>query len=329
MIMLVVGIKKMENKTVNLLSLKKKIQVIFFFMFFVNSLCFFSQEKNYETLIQQISDKAWEAIVEEKDSGIYYSNKIIEVSIAHKDSYNEMLGYQYRGIYNEAVLNYYEKAIKDYLKAISIAEKSHKDFVPDMHIEIGILFQKTGDDNKALAYLEKAVDLSEKNSITHFFAALSLANTQSKLKNYKKAYKNYTFFIKQDSLTQEDKEEAYLGLARNFSRQNKYKKAQENYLKSIKADSLKGKLRYAAYYSDIINNAIKMKNADTINKYLKPLKKSFSSVSALRERLKYFESTANAYKALKNFKKASDYQDSTSIVKDLLVNRRYNKIYLN
>lgn len=304
----------------------KKIQKIFFGVVFLlfNSFIF-SQQEDYKILIQNISDKAWEAIVEEKDSGIYYSNKIIEISKKNDDLFNEMLGYQYRGVYNEAILNYYEKAIQDYLVAIGIAEKHHKDFVPDMYIEIGILFQKTGDDQKALSYLEKAVEISEKNSITHCFAALSLAKTQSKLKQYDKAHRNFTFFIEHKQLNETDKEEAYLGIAKNFSRQHKFDKAIAYYLKSIKNDSLKGKKKFASYYADFIENAIKMGDVKSIKKYKSTLEKSYSQVVPLREKLIYYKTLSKAYEFLKNYNKAYLYQDSIIYTNEILSKERYNQ----
>ncbi|MDP5106213.1 MAG: hypothetical protein NWQ31_08585, partial [Polaribacter sp.] len=78
---------------------KDKLSFILLLSFFINIPNNFSQEKVYKKLLQKYSDKAWEAITEKKDSGIYYSNKIIEISKANNDTFNEMLGYEYRGIY--------------------------------------------------------------------------------------------------------------------------------------------------------------------------------------------------------------------------------------
>lgn len=298
---------------------------ILFLSFFINILKTNSQQKDYQKEIKIFSDKAWEAITEKKDSGIYFSNKIIEISIENNDSFNEMLGYEYRGIYNEAVLNNYDNSIQDFLEAIKISEKKHKKYIPDLYLEIGILFQKINHDLKALTYLEKAVELSSNKKVTNCYAILSLAETQSKLKKYQESEVNFIYFLNNCQLTNQEIEEAYLGLANNFSRQQKAIEAHTFFIKSIYADSLKGAKNYGLYYSDLINNAIKMNNNDTIKKYLKFLHKSFKYNFVLNERLKYFESASNSYKFLKDYEKAMEFQDSILIVKDSLALKIYNK----
>lgn len=302
-----------------------KITLILVISFFINILKTNSQQKEYQKEIKVFSDKAWEAITEKKDSGIYYSNKIIEISKENNDTFNEMLGYEYRGIYNEAILNNYNNAIQDFLKAIKISEKNHIHYIPDLYMELGILFQKINNDKKSLFYLEKAVELSSKRKVTNCYAILSLAEIQSKLKDFKNSEINFVYFLKNCELTNQEIDEANLGLANNFSRQNKFKEAHIYYLKAVKLDSINGAINYGLYYTYLIENAIKTNNKDTITKYLNYLHKSFKGNFVLNERVKYFEIAAKSYKSLSNFKKASDFQDSILFAKDSLAVKVYNK----
>lgn len=299
-----------------------KYLVIIFLSF--NCFFCFSQQKKIDSVIKLYADKSWEHLNKESDSALFYANEMISFSQKNNYSYGEMQGYEYRGIYTEAVLNNYNTAAIDYLKAVEIAEKRHPDYLPDLYIALGILFNKTDDDLKALNYFKDATKNSKKDSRTYTVAIVNLAVTQSKLGDYENANKNFLLFLKTPDLNQFEKEVALLGLGKNYTRQKKYTEAHSFYLKAIANDSLKGSKKYAQHYADIMDNAIKLNDINEVQIYLNPLHKSFSKVVSLRSKIGYYESAANAYKLLKNHEKTAIFLDSILQIKDSLSNKRHD-----
>jgi len=293
---------------------------------FLSFSCFFcfSQQEEIDSVIRLYADKSWEHLNKESDSALFYANEMISFSQKNNYSFGEIQGYEYRGMFTEAVLNNYNTAAIDYLKAVEIAEKNHPNYLPDLYIALGILFNKTGDDLKALSYFKDATKNSKKDSRTYTVAIVNLAITQSKLGDYENATKNFLLFLKTPDLNQFEKEVALLGLGKNYTRQKKYTEAHSFYLKAIANDSLKGSKKYAQHYADIMDNAIKLNDSNEVQLYLNPLHKSFSKVVSLRSKIGYYESAANAYKLLKNHEKIAIFLDSILQIKDSLSNKRHD-----
>lgn len=284
-----------------------------------------SQEKNVESLFTVYEDKAWYAIVEEKDSGIYYSNKIIELSRKKKESFKEILGYEYRGIYNEEVLNDYEAAVNDYLSAIKIAEKNRPDYIPDLYVQLGILFFRIEKYSNALKYLQDAVHKTEVNSDTYIAAIINLSYTQNALKKYDEANKNFIKSLSITNLSKDQKQAALLGLGKNLIQQQKYNEAQEYYLQAIKLEEGENFESYWENYLDFIDNAVRLNDIDNLKKYLKKIEIFFSKVGSEKKKLGFYERMVNTYKLFKNYKLATVYQDSIISTKETLANKVYDK----
>lgn len=278
-----------------------------------------------DSLAHFFNDKTWEYIVKENDSALYYANLGIEVSKKAGYTYGEIINIEYRGIYYEAVKNDYEAATRDYLSAISIAEKSNPEYLSDLYISMGILFAKTGDDVKAISYLQQALKLSDKNARSYVLALVNLAIIESRLGQYETANNHFEEFLKIEDLSQQEKDVAILGIGKNFTRQAKYKKAEPYYLLAIEPDSLRGNKKYAQYYSDLIDNYLKLQNRRAIEIYLPIMSKSYANVKALREKQTFYVSITNAYKSLGRSDLALQYQDSLLMVKDSLSEKRYSE----
>ena len=285
----------------------------------------FTQDKKVDSIIRIYEDLAWNAIINQKDSGLYYSNKIIEISKLHQNSFKQIIGLEYRGIYNEEVNNNYDEAINDYLLAIQIAETSAKDYVPDLYNQIGILFASVGDHEKASYYYQSVRKKTKNTSINYVNATVNLAYSQSRLGKYNDANQNFLSILEYKGIRIKDKEAAYLGIAKNFTRQSKHQEAQEYYIKGIEADSLKGERAYAQQYADVLYNAFKTKNISSVKKYLEPLHKSYANIVPLRKKLTYYQTAAEAYEMLSDFKTAFYYQDSILATNEILNKKRYNQ----
>lgn len=283
------------------------------------------QEQSVDSLAKFYNDKTWEYITKENDSALYFANKGIAVSREAAYAYGEIINLEYRGIFYEAVQNDYEAATKDYLLAIAIAEKEYPAYLPDLYISMGILFAKTGDDDKAISYLQQSVNNSDKESRSYVLALVNLAIIQSRLGDYQTANTNFEEFLKIEDLSQREKDVAILGIGKNLTRQKKFSEATPYYLKAIALDSLKGAKKYAQYYSDLIDNYVQLKNAEAIKIYLPILSKSYDSVRAMREKQAYYTSASRAYRLLGNTSAALQFQDSLLIAKDSLAEKRYSE----
>jgi len=82
---------------------------------FLSFSCFFcfSQQEEIDSVIRLYADKSWEHLNKESDSALFYANEMISFSQKNNYSFGEIQGYEYRGMFTEAVLNNYNTAAID------------------------------------------------------------------------------------------------------------------------------------------------------------------------------------------------------------------------
>ena len=115
------------------------------------------------------------------DSGLYYANLGLDLSIASK--LNSMLFkshmtvgtcYYYKGLY--------DKASEEYFKAVNFAEKVDKKLAISGYANLGLIFKLTRDYSRSEKYLKKSLELGEKYSDTSvIIASLNLLGLLDKI----------------------------------------------------------------------------------------------------------------------------------------------------
>ena len=184
---------------------------------------------------------------------IKHYNKAIEINPQDKDLYYYITTpYEELGMYEEAEKNYlkaieldakdpdfyfylgelyqynfkiYEKAISQYLK---ILEFENEDHVNAYYAIARTYFYDISDNEKAIQYLNKAIDLNPNNfKINSLYGAINddLGELEKSIKHYKKAIENNP----NDS-------EGYYRITTPYEKLGMYEEAEKNYLKAIELD---------------------------------------------------------------------------------------------
>jgi hypothetical protein len=85
-------------------------------------------------------DIAWEYMLVESDSSLFYVDESLKLARENDYPYGEVITLEMRGIYQEAVENSFDKSIASYIEAIEIAQNHNIDYLPSLNLSIGVLF---------------------------------------------------------------------------------------------------------------------------------------------------------------------------------------------
>ena len=301
------------------------LQLICFLLFSTFS---FSQEKflKKDSIAKLFSEKAWNLYEIQSDSALFYANKGINYSKKNNSTIGEVLNLEIKGIYFEEVKNDFKTASELYFKAIEIAEKNHPKLVSSLYNNLCIMYMST-DFEKSEFYGKKAVDNTKvlKGQRDEAKAYVNLGIAQSLLKKYTEANKTLNYFLKLKVISLQEKNLAYLRIAKNYREQGLFDKAQPLFLKIIELDSLKGQRFYNLDYAQLIENSIKLKDANTIKKYTPLLIKSNTNEKNLEVKKNFYETMTNVSIFLNKPKEALTYQSQLLKIKDSINLKFYNK----
>ncbi len=223
----------------------------------------------------------------------------------------------------------YDKVAELGLKALKISEaNNYKKGIIKANTELGQLYRKLNNFEKAQYYLEKALELESKsenidtNSLFSIYLTLGL-NFRGK-KEYEKALKYINKSLKYGTkpVSRDDYYKlmlAYNSLALIYMDQKKYPLALKNYLKALE-NAKKSKSPYIISAAQINVGSVYEKN----HKYKKAIKQ-YEKGLEIAEKYKYLKwqreacaGLSNCYKHLNNFEEAYYYFQDYKILNDSL-----------
>ena len=274
-------------------------------------------EKNIENKTSLYIDIAWEYMLIENDSSLYYAEQGLEYARENDYHYGEVITLEMKGIYQEAVQNSFDKSIATYIEAIEIAKKNNIDYLPSLNLSIGVLFERTDNFLKAKDYYLEAISTSKKlkEDIVTKIGFINLAGAYNALGEYDKGIEaikeSFTY-----PYSENENNAAHSILGSLLMGKREYKEALPNLIKSVQSKNAKNDLRYKFHYSKLIENKILLKDYSGLDTLIPIVDNFYTKIEAVNEKPGLVSVLAESHRVLKNYEKSLAYKDELIAIKD-------------
>ena len=279
-----------------------------------------NQEVKETEIAKKVSlniDIAWEYMLIEKDSSLVYSKKALDLSKENDYPFGQVISLEMIGIYQEAVQNKFDSAIKNYLQAVQIAQDNKIDYLPSLHLSIGILFERTDNYPKAEEYYSYAVTegkKANKNAVVKI-ALINLAGVCDALGKYNEGIEFINESFQYPYVTDEN-DAAHHILGSLLMNKKEYQNAQKHLIKSVQTKDARTDLRYKFHYSKLLENKLILNDLNGLDSLIPIVENFYHTTEATNEKPPLARALSSAYTTLKNYDKAIFYKDQIITLED-------------
>jgi len=274
-------------------------------------------ENNIEKKTSLYIDIAWEYMLIENDSSLFYAEKGLDFARKNNYPFGEVITLEMKGIYQEAVQNSFDKSIATYIEAIEIAKKNNIEYLPSLNLSIGVLFERTDNYAKAEEYYLETIAASEKLDETFVIkiALINLGGVYNALGEYDKGIEAINNSFKYPYLEAEDSAAQHI-LGSLLMSKKLYKEAMPHLIKSVQSKNAHTNLGYKFHYSKIIENKLFLKEYSGLDTIIPIVENFYAKTTAINEKPTLANVLSKSYQVLNNYEKAISYKDEFITIKD-------------
>jgi len=264
-----------------------------------------ASETDIKKKVSLYIDIAWEYMLIENDSSLFYIDESLKLARENDYPYGEVITLEMRGIYQEAIENSFDKSIASYIEAIEIAQDHNIKYLASLNLSIGVLFEKTDNYEKAKEYYIKAVSAPRKANETAVIkiALINLGGIYNALGEYDKGIDIINESFSYPNVDDEN-DAAHHILGSLLMSKLKYREALPHLLKSVENKNAKSDVRYKFHYSKIIENKILLEEYDGLDTLIPIVENFYKNTEIINEKPTLAYVLSQSYQALNNYEKA-------------------------
>jgi len=258
--------------------------------------------------VQLYADLAWEYIITENDSALFYAEKAFQFSTKNKYPLGKAIALETKGLYEEIVTGNYDLASTYYFDGIAICEANNLAYATSIYHSLGVMFHTSDNYEKGLKYYRIAYNraLEEEDLILQKKCLINMGAINSSLQNYAKAQA-----LLVESLTLNVRQEldysTYANLGNLKIRQEKFEEAIPYLLKATEQNLDNVDSEENLMY--LIKAKVALKDSIGLKPIIDRAIIHVNKISALRLKSNMTMSLYNYYKAFGDFETALKYQD--------------------
>lgn len=270
---------------------------------------------DYKAEAQIYADIAWEYILEEDERAVENANKSLAISEANNYVFGQVIAIETKGLYYEAVTNNHDMAIELYLDAIALCEANDLAYATSIYLALGVLFQTSDNNEKALEYYTIALERGEqeeepviiKNSL------INIGTIKSNLGQFDEAE---ALLLKALEIPEmpETNYHIYVNLGNLYVRKKEYERALPFLEKAI--EPAEGNVDSEINISYYLLAKSRVDDKSGMAPILERAKASLEDTQSLRNKSFMVEGLANYYKSIGDYDTALQYREQYEVLVD-------------
>lgn len=272
---------------------------------------------DYKVEAQIYADIAWEYILEEDDRAVENANKSLAVSEANNYVFGQVIAIETKGLYYEAVTNNHDMAIELYLEAIALCEENDLTYATSIYLALGVLFQTSDNNEKALEYYTIALERGEqeKEPVIIKNSLINIGTIKSNLRQFDEAE---ALLLKALEIPEmpETNYHIYVNLGNLYVRKKEYERALPFLEKAIEPaeENVDSEINISYYL--LAKSRVDDKSG--MAPILERAKTSLEDTQSLRNKSFMVEGLANYYKSIGEYETALNYREQYESLLDSL-----------
>ena len=258
--------------------------------------------------VQGYADLAWEYIITQNDSALFYADRAFKLSKEKKYYLGQAIALETKGLYHEIVDGNYEKASTFYFEGIGICEEYKLPYSTSIYHTLGVMFHTTDSYENALKYYTIAYDLAKENDDLELQkkCLINLGSVNSSLENFEKA-KLYMLESLELDVRKELDYSTYANLGFLLTKQENFVEAFPYLEKATEINPNNPDSEINLYF--LLNAKAKAHDSTNMRGVLKRAEAVLNKVG-IRDKSLLLRNLADYYASIGSYKKALEYRDA-------------------
>lgn len=283
--------------------------------------------KNVANKVQLYADLAWEYIMVENDSALFYADQALVFSRNNDYALGQAISLETKGLYHEIASGNYDLASTFYFDGIAICEANQLDYAYSIYHSLGVMFHTSDSYQKAIEYYNTAYEGAQKTKDVALQkkCLINLGAVNNTLENYDQAIDYMQQSLELDVRRELDYT-TYVNLGYLYTNKEEFDKAMPYLEKATE-------IHPDNYDSEV--NLYMLLNAKTLAKdtvgmqpYLERAKKAINSVVGIRSKSLLLRNLADYYKFTGDYKQALEFRDEyITVFEEIKEKQRDQTVY--
>jgi len=272
-------------------------------------------------------DIAWEYMMEESDSALFYTEKALKLSKQNNYILGEAIALESKGLYHEIVSGNYDLASQYYFEGIALCEEHNLDYATSIYHSVGVMFHTSDNYKKGLEYYTIAYERAKKegDAILQKKCLINMGSIHSSLEDYEKGEA-----LLLESLTLDVRRDldysTYANLGNLNIRLKKYEAAVPFLEKSIEQHPDNSDSEWHLMY--YVEAKTALKDSVGMAPFIERVKAEINKTVILRGKSLMTKTLSNYYEAFGDYKTALKYQqDYFTMFEELKEKQRDQTVY--
>jgi len=272
-------------------------------------------------------DIAWEYMMEESDSALFYTEKALKLSKQNNYILGEAIALESKGLYHEIVSGNYDLASQYYFEGIALCEEHNLDYATSIYHSVGVMFHTSDNYEKGLEYYTIAYERAKKegDAILQKKCLINMGSIHSSLEDYEKGeallLESLTLNVRRDL-----DYSTYANLGNLNIRLKKYEAAVPFLEKSIEQHPDNSDSEWHLMY--YVEAKTALKDSVGMAPFIERVKAEINKTVILRGKSLLTKTLSNYYEAFGDYKTALKYQqDYFTMFEELKEKQRDQTVY--